>query len=148
MRTRELSIGRQLLASAVRSAARQSRSGASLVPAYGGAALGDLFSDGERLCSYSLQSRLPYGLCHSHGGRGASAAVLRFGGHSFWPDDVALRTALDRTIKDRLQGYRQVTDFHLAALSAARGGRLATFDGRLARSLTGTRLAKVVALVQ
>ena len=70
------------------------------------------------------------------------------GGHSFWPDDVALRTALDRTIKDRLQGYRQVTDFHLAALSAARGGRLATFDGRLARSLTGTRLAQVVALVQ
>ena len=79
------------------------------------------------------------------------ARLQRFcdsGGHSFWPDDVALRSALDRTVKDRLQGYRQVTDYHLAALSDARGGRLATFDGRLARSLDGTRLAKVVALVQ
>ena len=81
----------------------------------------------------------------------AMARLQRFcdaGGHSFWPDDVALRTALDRIIKSRLQGYRQVTDFHLAALAAARGGRLATFDGRLARSLAGTHLAPAVALVQ
>ncbi len=70
------------------------------------------------------------------------------GGHSFWSDDVALRTALDGAGKERLHGYRQVTDFHLAALSAARGGQLATFDGRLERSLAGTGLANAVALVQ
>ena len=65
------------------------------------------------------------------------------------PDaDVALRTALDGAGKERLHGYRQVTDSHLAALSAARGGQLATFDGRLERSLAGTGLANAVALVQ
>lgn len=81
----------------------------------------------------------------------AMARLQRFcdaGGHSFWPDDVALRTALDETVMSRLQGHRQITDFHLATLAAARGGQLATFDGRLARSLAGTRLAPVVALVQ
>ena len=81
----------------------------------------------------------------------AMARLQRFcdsRGHSFWPDDVALRTALREAVKDRLQGYRQITDFHLVALAAARGGHLATFDGRLVRSLTGTRLAPAVALVQ
>ena len=81
----------------------------------------------------------------------ALARLQRFcnsDGHSFWSDDVALRTALDQPVKDRLQGHRQTTDFHLAALAAARGGRLATFDGRLARSLAGTQLAPVIALVQ
>ena len=81
----------------------------------------------------------------------AMARLQRFcdsGGHSFWPDDVALRLSLDPNVKDRLQGYRQITDFHLAALAAARGGRLATFDGRLVRSLAGTHLAQVVTVVQ
>ena len=79
------------------------------------------------------------------------ARLQRFcdsGGHCFWSDDVALRTALDGAGKERLLGHRQVTDFHLAALSAARGGQLATFDRRLERSLAGTDLAKAVALVQ
>ena len=76
--------------------------------------------------------------------------LVRFcssGGHTFWPDDVSLRNGLDAATASRLHGHRQVADFHLAALASRRGGRLATFDGRLQRSLAGTVLAQVVALV-
>ena len=70
------------------------------------------------------------------------------GGHRFWADDLSPRVALDGQAKGRLQGHHQVTDFHLAALASHRGGLLVTFDGRLQRSLTGTRLAQAVMLVQ
>ena len=66
----------------------------------------------------------------------------------FWPDDVSLRTGLGDAATARLHGHRQITDFHLTALAARRGGRLATFDGRQHRSLAGTPLAPVVALVR
>ena len=66
------------------------------------------------------------------------------GGHSFWPDDVSLRG--DEAMR-RLQGHNQVTDFHLVALASHHGGRLVTFDGRLQRSLAGTRLGLTVMLV-
>jgi toxin-antitoxin system PIN domain toxin len=70
------------------------------------------------------------------------------GGHRFWSDDVPPRTLLDDAVKDRLQGHNQVTDFHLAALASHHGGRLVTFDGRLQRSLAGTRLGSKVMLVE
>ena len=70
------------------------------------------------------------------------------GGHTFWPDDLPPRGSLDDDLGGRLQGHKQVTDFHLAALALRHGGRLVTFDGRLARSLAGTRLASAVMLVQ
>ena len=66
---------------------------------------------------------------------------------TFWPDDVSLRNSLDASTASRLHGHRQVADFHLAALASRRGGRLATFDGRLQRSLAGTLLIPAVALV-
>lgn len=69
-------------------------------------------------------------------------------GHSLWPDDVSPRTSFDDNIAARLQGYQQITDFHLAALAARHGGHLATFDGRLRRSLAGTSLAPTVVLVE
>ncbi len=69
------------------------------------------------------------------------------GGHTFWSDDVPARTLLDDDVRRRLQGHRQVTDFHLATLAARHRGRLATFDGRLARALTGTRLESALTLV-
>ena len=69
------------------------------------------------------------------------------GGHSFWTDDISLRTSLSDEVKNRLQGHNQVTDFHLAALASHRGGCLVTFDGRLQRSLAGTHLASAVMLV-
>ena len=70
------------------------------------------------------------------------------GGHCFWPDDLSLRKSLGRELRSRLQGYRQLTDFHLAALASHRDGRLVTFDGRLRRSLAGTRLSSSVVLVE
>ena len=76
------------------------------------------------------------------------ARFCEAGGHSFWADNRSLRLSLDADVKDRLQGHRQVTDFHLAALAAHRDGHLVTFDGRLLRSLTGTRLEGAVVLVE
>jgi len=70
------------------------------------------------------------------------------GGHCFWPDDLSLRTALEGELWDRLLGHQQLTDFHLAALAARWDGRLVTFDGRLRRSLEGTRLERALILVQ
>ena len=70
------------------------------------------------------------------------------GGHSFWPDAVSLRDSLGDEAMRRLQGHNQVTDFHLAALASHHGGCLVTFDGRLQRSLAGTRLGPTVTLVE
>ncbi len=69
------------------------------------------------------------------------------GGHSFWADDLSLRS-LDDDVKRRLQGHQQVTDLHLAVLASHRRGHLVTFDGRLLRSLTGTSLEGAVFLVE
>ena len=68
--------------------------------------------------------------------------------HEFWPDDVSIRNSLGAAVTGRIHGYRQITDFHLAALASRRSGILATFDGRLQRSLAGTLLAPAVALIQ
>ena len=70
------------------------------------------------------------------------------GGHRLWADDAPLRELLDDDAKARLLGHRQLTDVHLAALASRRGGRLVTFDGRLHRSLAGTRLGEAVLLVE
>ena len=51
-------------------------------------------------------------------------------GHQFWADDIsALDSVLDAT---RLLTSGQVTDTYLLALARAHGGKLATFDRRLA----------------
>ena len=70
------------------------------------------------------------------------------GGHCFWPDDLSLRTAFEDELRNRLLGHQQLTDFHLAALASRWDGRLVTFDGKLRRSLEGTRLERAVILVQ
>lgn len=52
-------------------------------------------------------------------------------GYVFWPDDISL---LDPARIDigRLLSHKQVTDSYLLALAVAHGGRLASFDRRLA----------------
>ena len=52
-------------------------------------------------------------------------------GHQFWPDAISL---LDPTLIDqtRLTTAAQLTDLYLLALAHTRGGRLATFDRRIA----------------
>lgn len=54
-------------------------------------------------------------------------------GHRFLPDGSSLDAP--RIDLSRLQGHRQVTDFHLVNLAARHGAVLATFDTRLVASL-------------
>ena len=75
------------------------------------------------------------------------ARFCRSGGHIFWADDVPPRVSLEE-LGVQLQGHRQVTDVHLAALAARRRGQLATFDGRLVRTLQGARLESAVTWVR
>lgn len=56
-------------------------------------------------------------------------------GHRFWPDDVSLLSALPESMLGSFQGHQQVTDYYLLCLAAAHGGKLATFDGSLARNV-------------
>lgn len=58
-------------------------------------------------------------------------SLLSQPGHVFWPDDISLLS--DRLIaQDRLLTSGQLTDSYLLALAVSNGGRLATFDRRLA----------------
>ena len=60
--------------------------------------------------------------------------LLRLDGHRFWPDDVSIAQSKSIDL-ERIRGYRQVMDAHLIALVVRHGGRLATFDRRLATLL-------------
>jgi toxin-antitoxin system PIN domain toxin len=53
-------------------------------------------------------------------------------GHQFWPDDVSLRDLLR---PDALLTHNHVGDVYLLGLAAARGGKLATFDQRIAAAI-------------
>lgn len=52
-------------------------------------------------------------------------------GHEFWRDDISLLD-LARIDSMRLRTPAQITDTYLLALAVAHGGKLATFDHRLA----------------
>lgn len=58
-------------------------------------------------------------------------SLLAQPGHAFWPDEISL---LDDPLiaQDRLLTSGQLTDTYLLALAVFKGGRLATFDRRLA----------------
>jgi hypothetical protein len=61
------------------------------------------------------------------------ARLRRFcesGHHEFWPDLVSIR---DAALFDPafIAGHRQITDVYLLGLAKKKGGRLATFDGRM-----------------
>lgn len=75
------------------------------------------------------------GYTNVEGGPAVVAAVvadLRLRpGHRFWPDDVSLLDT-DRFHHDRLRTTGHVTDSYLLGLAVAHGGKLATFDRRLA----------------
>ena len=47
--------------------------------------------------------------------------------HIFWEDDFTLSDPRFVS-KNRIQGYRQITDVYLLGLSIRRGGQFATFD--------------------
>lgn len=52
-------------------------------------------------------------------------------GHVFWSDDISL-VASDFIQPDKIATPAQVTDVYLLAIAVAKGGKLATFDRRLA----------------
>ena len=60
--------------------------------------------------------------------------LVQVGAHRFWDDDVSIARADEREI-ERIRGYRQVLDAHLIRLAVRHGGRLATFDRKIAALL-------------
>jgi len=58
-----------------------------------------------------------------------------------------LLNTLSDASKLRLTGHQQITDFYLAALAGHNGGKLATFDGSLAKSLVGTELNQSIEVI-
>jgi hypothetical protein len=60
---------------------------------------------------------------------------------------VSLLNVLSNSTRRRLTGHQQITDFYLAVLAGHNRGRLATFDGSLAKSLSGTDPAKNIEVV-
>jgi hypothetical protein len=50
--------------------------------------------------------------------------------HEFWADDLPL-SALSASIRQRLQGHRQITNAYLLALAIQHRGKLVTFDRRI-----------------
>ena len=58
------------------------------------------------------------------------ARLTKLAGHVFWPDSVRYVTG-DWLDRQRVVGYRQVTDAHLLAVAAANHGRLVTLDARI-----------------
>lgn len=68
--------------------------------------------------------------------------------HVFWADDISILTELEEETRALLPGHLQVTDFYLAALAHHYGGRLATFDGSLLRTLKRTTLGGALELLR
>ena len=68
-------------------------------------------------------------------------------GHVFWADNISLLNALYDQIHSEISGHQQTTDFYLAALAEHNGGKLATFDGSLAKSLAGTELNQNIEVI-
>jgi toxin-antitoxin system PIN domain toxin len=67
--------------------------------------------------------------------------------HAFWSDEVSLLSVLDESLKKRLTGHGQITDFYLITLAHHKGGKLATFDSSLARSMHSTGLVQSLEIV-
>ena len=77
----------------------------------------------------------------------ADAAALlvdlaEVGAHEFWTDDVSV-SASDLVPRERLVGYRQVTDAHLLGIARSHEGALATLDRGIATLAAGLNGAHV-----
>jgi len=72
---------------------------------------------------------------NSPGSPAAVAPILKqmrsLAGHSFWSDDISLAGS-EIVQLEKIKTPAQVTDVYLLALAVAKGGKLATFDRRLA----------------
>jgi toxin-antitoxin system PIN domain toxin len=70
-------------------------------------------------------------------------ALRGVGAHEFWIDDIEPSVS-QWFPRDRLVGYRQVTDAHLLALSCRHGGTVATLDRGLVALSAGLDGSSVV----
>ena len=70
----------------------------------------------------------PLGVLMAMLGRSTASAF-----HQFWPDEISLLDAT-RFRHEHIHSPRQLTDLYLLALAVHRGGRLVTFDQRIAIS--------------
>lgn len=68
--------------------------------------------------------------------------LRRLESHFFWNMDRSI-TALPREILARIQGYRQITDAVLLALTAQHGGQLATLDAGLSSLVAKDELRSI-----
>ncbi len=57
--------------------------------------------------------------------------LIRRTDHEFWADDLSLLST-QRFAHNHILGPKQLTDVYLLGLAVARGGRLASFDRRIA----------------
>jgi toxin-antitoxin system PIN domain toxin len=71
------------------------------------------------------------------------SALRDVGAHEFWIDDVELSVS-PWFPRNRLVGYRQVTDAHLLALGRRHGGAIATLDRGLITLAAGLDGSNVV----
>ncbi|MGH7550507.1 MAG: TA system VapC family ribonuclease toxin [Gemmatimonadota bacterium] len=74
--------------------------------------------------------------------------IVALPGHVFWTDDISI-VETSFLQREKVHGYRQVTDAHLLALALRHGGRLITMD-RGVRSLVpdGHEEREVVCVLQ
>ena len=75
------------------------------------------------------------------------AEACRHPAHAFWPEDVSvLQPGLIEW--SGILGHRQVTDAYLLALAVRHGGRLATFDRRIAVDVVPGAQAESLAVIE
>ncbi len=74
--------------------------------------------------------------------------IVEQAGHEFWPDDTSIVSSR-HVARQKIVGYRQVTDAHLLGLAIAREGTLATFDRAVADILPeGTVAGKALHVIR
>lgn len=56
--------------------------------------------------------------------------LCELAGHVFWADSISIFDKSHFELS-RLQGHQQITDVYLAALAAANGGKVASFDANI-----------------
>jgi hypothetical protein len=69
------------------------------------------------------------------------------GAHTFWGDTVSLCDP-GRISPQRVRGHRQLTDAYLLALAVDNGGRLATFDRRIAADIVAGATARNLVIIR
>ena len=99
-----------------------------------------------RLCPTLIQSKINARATTIAAAFAALEKLTAHPRHRFWEDDISLSDY--RFIhRDRLQGYRQITDAYLLGLCMRHGGQFVTFDQGLSSLLAKTESQNTVILI-